>query len=62
MLYPQQNDIRNVLDLSGFWDFKLDPDEIGEERGWFRELESPRTIAVPGSWNEQFQDLGHKNA
>ena len=26
MLYPQQNDVRNRLDLSGFWAFKLDPD------------------------------------
>ena len=46
MLYPQQNDIRNKLDLSGFWDFKLDPDEIGEGKGWFNGLSSPRTIAV----------------
>lgn len=56
MLYPQQNDVRNELDLSGFWDFKLDPDEIGEKEGWFTGLESPRAIAVPASWNEQFQD------
>ena len=25
MLYPQQNDKRNLLDLSGFWEFKLAP-------------------------------------
>ncbi len=62
MLYPQQNDIRNKLDLSGFWDFALDPDEVGEEQGWFNGLDAqhagcaPRTIAVPASWNEQFQD------
>lgn len=56
MLYPQQNDIRNVFDLSGFWDFKLDPGEIGEPEGWFSRLPDPRMIAVPGSWNEQFQD------
>jgi beta-glucuronidase len=56
MLYPQQNDCRNLLDLSGFWDFKLDPDEVGEREGWFNGLKAPRTIAVPASWNEQFQD------
>ena len=56
MLYPQQNDKRNLLDLSGFWDFKLDPDEVGEAGGWFNGLSTPRSIAVPGSWNEQFQD------
>jgi len=56
MLYPQQNDIRNVLDLSGFWDFGLDPDHVGEEQCWFDHLPAPRTIAVPASWNELFQD------
>lgn len=56
MLYPQQNDVRNVLDLSGFWDFQLDPDDIGEAQGWYNGLSAPRQIAVPGSWNEQFQD------
>lgn len=56
MLYPQQNRIRQALDLSGFWRFQLDPDDVGEARGWARELPAPRTIAVPGSWNEQFTD------
>ncbi len=63
MLYPQQNDVRNMLDLSGFWDFKLDPDVVGEDEAWFEGLSAPRAIAVPASWNEQFQDtrdyLGH---
>ena len=56
MLYPQQNDLRNLLDLSGFWDFKLDPAEVGETESWYNNLTEPRQIAVPGSWNEQFQD------
>ncbi|MCD6289419.1 MAG: beta-glucuronidase [Anaerolineae bacterium] len=56
MLYPQQNDIRNLLDLSGFWEFQLDPENAGERKGWFNGLSAPRMIAVPGSWNEQFQD------
>ncbi len=56
MLYPQQNDIRNRIDLSGFWDFRLDPEKEGEARAWYNGLPAPRTIAVPASWNEQFQD------
>ena len=56
MLYPQQNDVRNVLDLSGFWDFKLDPDDAGESAEWFNKLDDPRAIAVPASWNELYQD------
>ena len=56
MLYPIQNDIRNRLDLSGLWQFQLDPDEIGERDSWFNGLNKPRQIAVPASWNEQFED------
>jgi beta-glucuronidase len=56
MLYPKQNDVRNQLDLSGFWEFKLDPEEMGESQRWFDGLSEPRRIAVPGSWNEQFED------
>jgi beta-glucuronidase len=55
-LYPQQNEIRNTMDLSGFWQFKLDPEGRGADERWFEGLTEPRTIAVPASWNEQFQD------
>ena len=52
MLYPQQNDKRNLLDLSGIWDFQIDPNEIGEAEGWFNGLNDTRPIAVPSSWND----------
>ena len=52
-LFPQSNEFREVLDLSGIWDFKLDPRDEGERLSWFSGLEAPRAIAVPGSWNEQ---------
>lgn len=29
MLYPIENEVRQVRDLSGIWRLKLDPDEIG---------------------------------
>jgi beta-glucuronidase len=57
MLYPIQNDVRNKLDLSGIWDFKIDPDQVGDRDGWFNGLEGARPIAVPGSWNEQYADI-----
>jgi beta-glucuronidase len=57
MLYPIQNDLRNRLDLSGIWDFKADPEEAGAQDGWFNGLAGARPIAVPGSWNEQYEDL-----
>lgn len=56
MLFPQQNDKRNLLDLSGLWDFQLDPDGTGTGAGWMNGLPDPRPIAVPASWNELFQD------
>ena len=38
MLYPIQNNVRNRLDLSGIWNFKTDPEEVGEHNGWFNGL------------------------
>ena len=55
-LLPQQNAWRNLIDLSGLWDFQLDPEGRGEAESWFSALPAPRLIAVPGSWNEQFND------
>ncbi len=57
MLYPVQNAVRNKLDISGIWDFKTDPDGIGEANGWANGLTGARPMAVPGSWNEQYDDL-----
>ena len=39
MLYPIQNEFRNKFDLSGIWDFCIDPEEKGEENDWFNGLE-----------------------
>ena len=52
-LYPQQNAYRNRLDLSGIWNFQLDPEGVGETEGWQNGLPNPASIAVPGSWNDQ---------
>jgi beta-glucuronidase len=57
MLYPRQTPSRNLLDLSGLWDFQTDPEETGEARGFPNALPAPRPLAVPGSWNEQYADL-----
>lgn len=57
MLYPIQNHVRNTLDISGIWDFKTDPDGTGETSGWAFGLTGARPMAVPGSWNEQYEDL-----
>jgi beta-glucuronidase len=57
VLYPVQNRHRNKLDISGIWDFQTDPDAIGEKSGCANGLSHPRPMAVPGSWNEQYEDL-----
>lgn len=56
LLYPQQNQIRNVLDLPGLWQFQLDPEEKGEAQSWFNALPGPRLIPVPCSWNDLFDE------
>lgn len=58
MLYPQINKHRSVLDLSGLWKFRPDPDDVGEQERWFDRLKTDVDIAVPGSWNEQLEELG----
>jgi beta-glucuronidase len=57
MLYPIQSNQRNRLDISGIWDFQIDPNGVGESEGWFHRLPAVRPMAVPGSWNEQYEDL-----
>src|SRR5436309_2500042 len=46
MLYPIQNGVRNKLDISGIWDFKIDPDEVGEKNGWYNGLEDDRPVVL----------------
>lgn len=52
MLYPQSNACRQVVDLSGFWDFKFAEAGVGWEEGF----QDGRPIAVPASWNEIFEE------
>lgn len=58
MLYPIVNNYRNTLDLNGIWNFKTDPDKKGEKEKWFKGFNSTVAVAVPGSWNEQLEELG----
>ena len=56
MLYPQYNPFRQVIDLSGFWDLRFDPEGQGDRSGWAEGFASGRPVAVPASWNDQFED------
>ena len=61
MLYPLVNSYRSIHDLSGIWDFKTDPNKIGEKNNWYKGFKTNISIAVPGSWNEQLEELGLLN-
>lgn len=56
LLYPQRNGTRDLIDLSGLWQFQMDPQGQGEAQGWFQALPGPRMIPVPCSWNDLFDD------
>ncbi|MEI6277113.1 MAG: beta-glucuronidase [Prolixibacteraceae bacterium] len=55
-LFPQQNEFRNVQNISGIWKFQKDSLAVGETENWQNGLAKSCDIAVPGSWNEQFTD------
>jgi beta-glucuronidase len=56
MIYPQNNNFRQARDLSGRWDFRMDPDDHGLKKGWGKGFARDRKIIVPASWNDQFKD------
>jgi beta-glucuronidase len=56
MLYPQINPFRQVLDLSGFWEIRFDPEDEGRAGGWDVGFREGQPIAVPASWNDQLAD------
>ena len=56
LLYPFESATRSTRDLSGLWRFKLDRDDAGEKEGWQNGLTNWRSIPVPASWQELFDD------
>ena len=56
MLYPQQNQYRDINVLDGIWKFKLDPENIGLNGNWHNGINNSRPIVVPSSWNELYPD------
>ncbi len=56
MLYPQSNTFRQMNDLSGFWNFRFDPEDRGDAQNWSADFDPVEIIAVPASWNDQFED------
>src|SRR6266542_2015182 len=45
---------RAAIDLSGEWEFRLDPLDVGRAEKWFEQsVPYERRIQVPGAWNAQ---------
>lgn len=59
MLYPQTNNCRLSRTLDGYWNYREDPDLVGDAGGWAKSLPSLGVLAVPASWNEQKNSLYH---
>jgi beta-glucuronidase len=55
MLYPQSNPYRQMIDLSSFWNFRFDPANEGIDHQWGAGFDPAEVIAVPASWNDQFE-------
>jgi beta-glucuronidase len=60
-LYPHESATRATRDLSGVWEFRADPERVGERERWPEGLQDTRPIPVPCSWNELFDDLRNYN-
>ncbi|MDO5721719.1 MAG: beta-glucuronidase [Actinomycetaceae bacterium] len=57
MLTVRQTASRNVFNLDGVWDFKVDKEDSGTQERWFAApLKSAGTMAVPASYNDVVTD------
>lgn len=56
MLFPQTNSCRTSIRLDGLWGFQPETTDV-DTASWPLGLPSPVYLAVPGSWNEQREDL-----
>lgn len=53
MLYPIENRVREVKNLSGIWNFKVDRNNVGLTEQWYlRALTDSIPMAVPASYND----------
>ena len=60
-LYPRTNHTRSALLLDGMWNFRFDPDKIGEQEKWMNHIDSSISVPVPASFADLFTDQYSKN-
>ncbi|MBI9015216.1 MAG: beta-glucuronidase [Clostridiales bacterium] len=56
MLYPRETSQRYVVDLCGYWNFKIDKEHNGRGDGWQNGLDESILMAVPSSFNDVFTE------
>lgn len=57
MLYPIDTETREVKDLSGVWEFRVDRESVGRSQQWqAKPLEDTIPMPVPSSYNDITQD------
>lgn len=54
--------LRKVDCLDGAWQFRVDPQDLGEAEKWFCGLEGGETVTVPSVWNTQMGLLEYEGA
>ena len=58
MLRPQANQYRELINLDGIWDFKVDFKDSGHaDKWWTKKLDTALDAPVPASYNDIFTDL-----
>ena len=60
-LYPKTNHSRRAVLLDGMWNFRFDPEQIGENEGWMDHFDPSASIPVPCSFQDLFTDQYSKN-
>ena len=51
---PLASHSKETVSLSGDWEFRADPGDVGKDQKWFQTgTRFDRTIRVPGAWNAQ---------
>ena len=55
-LYPCESETRQVIDLSGIWNFQVDFENEGREEDWYQGLPHPTQVPVPASYNDLFTE------
>ena len=47
------------MDLGGAWTFKIDPNDVGVQEGWYSGIDGGCTVTVPSTWNNELGLLNY---